>query len=145
VPWSNPSAQYYVLSDRVALDGNEITNPQQSTDQSGSPNVTFGFTRAGRNAFQTVTAQIAHRAELVSGLGQTLNQHFAFALDTQLLTVPVIDFKAYPNGISGEGGADITGGLTRTSARQLAAELRLGPLPVHLRLLSINGRNAHSS
>jgi SecD/SecF fusion protein len=145
LPSSNPSAQYYVLRDRVALFGNEITNPQQSTDPSGSPNVTFGFTRAGRNAFQTVTAQIAHRGELVSGFGQTLNQHFAFALDTQLLTVPLIDFKAYPNGISAGNGADITGGLTRTSARQLAAELRLGPLPVHLRLLSINGRSAHSS
>ena len=145
LPWSNPSAQYYVLRDRVALSGNEITNPQQSTDQSGSPNVTFGFTRAGRNAFQTVTAQVAHRGELVSGFGQPLNQHFAFALDTQLLTVPLIDFKAYPNGIPGESGADITGGFTRTSARQLAEELRLGPLPVHLRLLSINGRSANSS
>ncbi len=144
LPWSNPSAQYYLLRDRPALFGNEITNPQQSTDPSGSPNVTFGFTRAGSNAYQTVTAQITHRGALVSGFGQTLDQHFAFALDTQLLTVPLIDFKAYPNGISGESGADITGGLTRTSARQLAEELRLGPLPVHLRLLTINGRSAHS-
>jgi SecD/SecF fusion protein len=145
LPWSDPSAQYYVLRDRVALSGNEITNPQQSTDQSGSPNVTFGFTRAGGSAFQTVTAQVAHRGALVSGVGHALNQHFAVALDTQLLTVPLIDFKAYPDGIPGESGADIFGAFTRTSARQLAEELRLGPLPVHLTLLSINGRNAHSS
>jgi hypothetical protein len=146
LPWSNPSAQYYVLRDRAALFGNEITKPRQGTDGSGSPDVTFGFTASGGNAFETLTAQIAHRGALVSRSGQTLDQHFAFALDTQLLTVPLIDFKAYPNGISGGNGAAIfTSGPTRsTSARQLAEELRLGPLPVHLRLLMINGRSAHS-
>ena len=82
--------------------------------------------------------------QLLSGSGHPLDQHFAFALDTQLLTVPMIDFKAFPNGIPGETGADISGGFTRASARQLAEELRLGPLPVHLRLLTINGRAAHS-
>ena len=144
LPWSNPSAQYYVLRDRVALFGNEITNPQQSTAQTGQPFVTFGFTGAGRNAYKTVTAQVAHRGALVSGSGQTLNQHFAYALDTQLLSVQLIEFKVFPNGISGESGAGIFGAFTRTSARELAAELRLGPLPVNLRLLSINGRSAHS-
>ena len=142
--WSNPSAQYYVLRDRAALFGSEIIDPHQSTEASGSPDVTFGFTRAGGSAFQTVTAQVAHRGALVSGFGHTLNQHFAMALDTQLLTVPLIDFKAYPDGISRESGAAIFGAFTRTSARQLAEELRLGPLPVHLRLLTINGRTAPS-
>ena len=142
--WSDPSVQYYVLRDRVALFGSEISNPQQSTDGSGSLDVTFGFTAAGKNAYQTVTAQIAHRGELVSRFGQTLNQHFAFALDTQLLTVPLIEFKAFPSGIPGESGADIAGGFSRAAARQLAEELRLGPLPVHLRLLTIR-RRAHSS
>lgn len=144
LPWSNPSAQYYVLRDRAALFGNEITNPQQSTDGSGSPDVAFGFTAAGRSAFQTVTAQVAHRGALVSRSGQTLDQHFAFALDTQLLTVPLVDFKAYPDGIPGGSGADIAGAFTRASARQLAEELGLGPLPVHLRLLTISGSSAHS-
>jgi SecD/SecF fusion protein len=143
--WSTPSAQYYVLHDRAALFGSEIINPQQSADGSGSPDVTFGFTEAGRNEFQIVTAQVAHRGELVSASGQPLDQHFAFALDTQLLTVPMINFKAFPNGIPGQTGADIAGGFTRASARQLAEELRLGPLPVQLRLLTINGRTAHSS
>ncbi|MBV8432488.1 MAG: hypothetical protein JO244_15085, partial [Solirubrobacterales bacterium] len=96
--WTNPSAQYYVLHDRVALFGNEITNPQQSTDPGGQPDVQFGFTGKGGNAFQTVTAQIAHRGDLASGLGQTLNQHLAVALGTQLITVPSIDFKQYPDG-----------------------------------------------
>ena len=56
--------------------------------QHGEPDVTFGFSGKGKNAFQNVTAKIAHRGDLVSGLGQTLNQHFAVALDNKLITVP---------------------------------------------------------
>jgi SecD/SecF fusion protein len=134
--WANPTAQFYVLQDHVALFGNDITNPQQSTDQSGSPDVSFGFTSTGQTEFQNVTAQIAHRGDLVSGLGQTLVQHFAVALDTQLITVPSIDFKTYPDGIQGSGGADITGGFTITTAQDLATQLRLGALPINLRLIS---------
>ena len=62
----------------------------------------------------------------------TLNQHFAVALDNQLLTVPQIDFKQYPDGIIGGGGADITGGFTSQSASDLATQLRLGALPINL-------------
>src|SRR5207253_170778 len=40
--FSDPSAQFYVLRDHVALFGNDITSPQQSTDQSGQPDVAFG-------------------------------------------------------------------------------------------------------
>jgi SecD/SecF fusion protein len=136
LPWSNPTAQYFVLRDRVALFGNEITNPQQATDPSGQPDVQFGFTGQGASAFQSVTAQIARRGDLASGLGTTLDQHFAVALGTQLITVPSIDFKTYPDGISGGNGADITGGFTITSAQDLAQQLRLGALPIKLKLIS---------
>jgi SecD/SecF fusion protein len=134
--WSSPIAQFFVLRDHVSLFGNEITNPQQSTDQSGSPDVSFGFTSQGQNAFQNVTSAIAHRGSLVSGFGQALDQHFAVALDTQLITVPKIDFKIYPDGIQGGGGADITGGFTIQSAQDLATQLRLGALPINLKLIS---------
>ena len=134
--WSSPSAQFFVLKDHVALFGTDITNPQQSTDQAGSPDVAFGFTGKGQNEFQNVTAKIAHRGDLVSGLGQTLNQHFAVALDTQLITVPSIDFKTYPDGIQGNNGAEITGGFTINSAQDLATQLRLGALPINLKLIS---------
>jgi SecD/SecF fusion protein len=134
--FADPTAQFYVLKDHVALFGNDITNPQQSTDQSGNPDVTFGFTSRGKVAFQRVTAAIARRGNLVSGLGQTLNQHFAVALDTQLVTVPSIDFKTYPDGIPGDNGADITGGFTIQTAQDLATQLRLGALPINLKLIS---------
>ena len=136
-PIGDPSAQFFVLKDHVALRGSQISNPQQNTDPTtGSPDVTFGFSGRGKSEFQNTTATIAHRGDLVSGLGQTLNQHFAVALDNQLITVPSVDFKQYPDGINGDNGADITGGFTITSAQDLANELRLGALPINLKLIS---------
>jgi SecD/SecF fusion protein len=133
---SDPSAQFFVLKDHVALFGNDITNPQQSTDQSGNPNVAFGFTSHGKSAFQRVTGDIAHRGQLNSPLGQEQAQHFAVALDTQLITVPQIDFKQFPDGIPSDQGAEITGGFTISSAQDLATQLRLGALPIKLKLIS---------
>ena len=125
-----------MLKDHVALFGNDITNPQQSTDQTGNPDVSFGFTGHGKNAFQRVTGDIAHRGQLNSPLGNPQNQHFAVALDTQLITVPQIDFKQFPDGIPADQGADITGGFTIGSAQDLATQLRLGALPIKLKLIS---------
>ena len=132
-PIEDPSAQFFVLKDNVALRGSDITNPQQNSDpNTRSPEVTFGFSDKGKSQFQAVTANIAHRGELVSSQGQTLNQHFAVVLDNRLITVPYIDFTQYPDGINGDKGADIAGGLTITSAKDLATILRYGPLPVSL-------------
>jgi SecD/SecF fusion protein len=133
--FADPASRFYVLNDKVALFGNEIRNPRQSTDSGGSPGVELGFTPAGAKEFQNVTAQIARRGALVSGLGETLEQHFAVALDTQLITVPFIDFKQLPDGLPAAHGTMIPGGLSRASARELATELRLGALPVNLRLI----------
>jgi SecD/SecF fusion protein len=135
-PPYDPTAQFFVLRDRVALFGNNITNPQQTTDQVGQPDVSFGFNGPGGNAFQNVTAEIAKRGELVSGLGSKLFQHFAVALDTQLVTVPYIDFGANPDGIPTANGADIQGGFTISTAQQLAQQLRLGALPIKLKQIA---------
>lgn len=130
--FSSPSAQFFVLKDNVALFGKDITSPVKSTDQSGQPDVTFGFDSAGASKFQQVTARIAHRGALVSAPVSPFNQHFAVALDNQLITVPFINFKQYPDGVIGRGGVDITGGFTVQSARDLAILLRYRPLPVSL-------------
>jgi SecD/SecF fusion protein len=134
-----PTTQFFVLKDRVALFGNDISNPTEGTDPSGSPDVQFGFTAKGKTEFQNVTSKIAQRGSLISptvGNTQPLYQHFAVALDQQLITVPYIDFKQYPQGIPGDNGADITGGFTSTSASDLANQLRLGALPIKLSLIS---------
>lgn len=131
----DPNARFYVLKDHVALSGAAITSPRQSTDASGLPDVAFGFTSDGKQAFQKVTREVAHRGQVSSPSNQQLNQHFAVALDNQLLTVPSIDYRAYPNGIPGNTGADITAALTIQSARDLATQLRLGALPLNPRLI----------
>jgi SecD/SecF fusion protein len=130
--YGSPNAGYYVLKDNVALRGGDITNPAASTDQSGAPDVTFGFKGNGGNLFQNVTAKISERGLLDSTGATALNQHFAIALDNQLVSVPSIDFKQFQDGIPASGGSEITGGFTTTTAEALATQLRLGALPVKL-------------
>ncbi len=134
--FGSPSTSYFVLRDNVALIGSDITNPEQSTDSTGLPDVTFGFSSKGANEFHNVTAALATRGQTDSIGQERLNQHFAVALDNQLVTVPSIDFHVYPAGIPGNSGAEITGGFTITTAQQLATELRLGALPIKLKLIS---------
>ena len=135
VPFNDPHAQFFVLKDNVALWGSEITNPQQSTDANGGkPDITFGLSAKGKTAFRKLTASVARRGDLLSGLGHTLNQHFAVVLDGQLIAVPYIDFKTYPDGITANG-ADLSSGLTNAATRSLAAALRLGALPLNLKLI----------
>jgi preprotein translocase subunit SecD len=131
-----PSTQFYVLLDKVALNGNEITHPRQSTDTGGSPDVSFGFSTGGAKAFTKLTATIAHRGSEVSVGSTRLQQHFAVTLDNVLITVPQIDYSAYPDGVPSGHGAEITAGLTVSSARDVAAELRAGALPLKLKLIS---------
>jgi hypothetical protein len=108
-PLYSRAAQFYVLKDNAALSNADITTPRQSTDQARTPDVNFGFNSAGARKFQSVTAAIARRGQDVSTLGQSFNQHFAVALDNKLITVPSIDFKIYPDGVRGGGGAEIAG------------------------------------
>jgi SecD/SecF fusion protein len=133
---ADPTTQFYVLKDNVALFGNDITNPQQSTDTGGNPDVTFGFTGSGGSKFQSVTSTIAHRGQGIGSPTQPLLQHFAVALDNILITVPSIDFRTYPDGIDGSTGAQITGGFTIQSAQDLATQLRDGALPITLKQIS---------
>ncbi len=132
--YGTPTAGYYVLKDNVALFGKDITNPEEGTDSTGAPDVQFGFTSKGNTEFTKVTGAIAQRGSLLSIGSNLYYQHFAVALSNQLLTVPYIDFKTNPDGIS--GGADISGNFTISSATNLANELRLGALPINLKQIS---------
>jgi SecD/SecF fusion protein len=131
-PFASPAACFYVLRDHPVLLGTQVTDPHVGRASDGSPDVEFGFTRAGARTFQRLTAGLARRGAAFSGLGVTLDQHFAVALDDRLLTVPLIDFRSYPQGLSGSKGADIVAGFTPSSARDFAILLRFGPLPVSL-------------
>jgi SecD/SecF fusion protein len=136
---TSPQAQYFVLRDHPALSGKQISNPTASS-QNGEPIVQFGFKNGGAQAFQQVTANIAHRGQQLQIGSNPFFQHFAAALDGQLLSVPQIDYKQYPDGIVNTGsstaGASIQGSFTTKSAQDLATQLRLGTLPVKLNRIS---------
>jgi SecD/SecF fusion protein len=134
---------FYVINDEPVLTGSDITNPQQGFDEggggTGQPNVTFGFDSHGKTVFEGVTKKIAHRgqeAQLPGVSKEAAQQHFAVALDGQLITVPSIDFTKYPEGIDSSNGSQISGGFTLTSAQNLANELQSGALPIKLVLIS---------
>jgi len=134
---------YYVLKDNPVLLGNDIKNPQQGFDEgaggNGQPNVNFGFTSHGKEVFERVTKEIAHRganAQLPGVARESAQQHFAVVLDGQLITTPSIDYTKYPEGIDASNGSEISGGFTISSAQELASELQSGALPINLELIS---------
>ncbi len=127
-PFGSLTTNYYVLRDQAALFGNDVTNPVAGTDNSGNPDVQFGFTGNGSSAFNKVSNQIVNRGET---LGSNQPQHFAVALDNQLLVVP--QDKQF--GL-GNQGIEISGNFSTSSASSLANELRLGALPLKLKQIS---------
>jgi SecD/SecF fusion protein len=141
---ANPSPNsWYVINDNPVLTGADITHPQQGFDEggggNGQPNVNFGFTGHGKGVFEKVTKEIAHRgqeAQLPGVPKEAALQHFAVALDGQLITAPSIDYTKYPEGIDAATGSQISGGFTITSAQNLANELQSGALPIKLVLIS---------
>jgi preprotein translocase subunit SecD len=128
-----PNALFYLLRDLPAFSGGDIANPRQSTDATAAPNIAFDLTAAGKRAFGSLTAALARRGQTVSSLSQTLNQHFAVTLDNELIALPEVDFRQYPDGIPANAGVALEGVFTVQSARDLATVLRYGPLSVSLK------------
>jgi SecD/SecF fusion protein len=134
---------WYALKDDPALSGTDITNPKQEFGEFNEPNVSFGFTDTGRDAFQEVTRQIAQRGQ-ASAIGpvageeaEALSGHFAVVLDNEVKTRPIINFAQNPDGIDGRQGAQISGGFSSpTEAQDLATILQIGALPINLKLIS---------
>ena len=139
---TQPSPEsYYVLNDDPVLNGQEIKNPRQSSDNggSGAPNVTFEFDSKGISTFKRVTREIAERGqrEQLPGVSkEEAQQHFAVVLDNQIITAPFINYTENPEGIDPTTGSQISGGFTLTSAQNLADELQSGALPIKLELIS---------
>ncbi|MBK8294985.1 MAG: protein translocase subunit SecD [Solirubrobacterales bacterium] len=136
------NAGYYVLTDNAALSGNDIKDPQQETDQSGLPNVTFSFTDKGRKAFQEVTRRIAQEGQaraigpVDTDQASQLSGNFAIVLDGGVVSRPIINFVENPDGIDGRQGAQISGGFNIAGAQELAEFLQRGALPIDLTLTS---------
>ena len=132
---------YYVLEDDSELSGGDIKNPEQNTDQqTNEPIVTMEFSDDGREAFANVTKRLAQRgSEIIVPPGtdrqQTL-QRFAITLDDQIVSLATIDYRENPEGIDGRTGAQINGIGNITDTQDLAESLRIGALPIELKLVS---------
>jgi SecD/SecF fusion protein len=115
---------------------------QDFDPQSGGPIVLMSFTKDGGDKFHDITRAEAQRGRRFYSLSgsqgdpQNYNQNFAIVLDREIRSFPSIDFQQYPDGISGSGGAQITGLAGVQEAKDLALVLQTGALPVVFRTLS---------
>ena len=124
---------WYVLKDTPALTNRHLASAEQIIDRAtGDPGVALTFTDAGKTAFHDLTRDVARRGAALAAPGVAAidtAQHFAIVVDGRVTALPYIDYEENPNGVDGEGGAQITGGFTSQTARELAAVLDSGPLP----------------
>ena len=133
--------QYFVLEDDSELSGKDIENPEQNFDQrTNAPIVTMEFTDRGREAFASATKREAQRgSEQILQPGQPREQafqRFAITLDNRIVSLATIDFVQNPEGIDGRTGAQIEGIGTIQETQDLAENLRIGALPIELKLIS---------
>jgi SecD/SecF fusion protein len=137
----NAPRNYFVIEDDSELDGSDIENPEQNTDpQTNLPVVTMEFTDDGRKAFARVTKRLAERgAEILLPPGadrEQAFQRFAITLDNRIVSLATINFVSDPEGIDGRTGAQITNIGSLQETQDLANQLRIGSLPIELRLVS---------
>jgi SecD/SecF fusion protein len=154
-PAPNQSARvhrYFVIEDDSELSGKDIKNPEQNFDpNTKEPLVTMEFTDNGREAFARVTKRIAERGrdcQTLAGVSEDCPnlqpgappdeyfQRFAITLDNQIVSLATIDFQDNPEGIDGRTGAQITNIGDIGQAQDLAESLRIGALPINLKLIS---------
>ncbi|HWH44364.1 MAG TPA: protein translocase subunit SecF, partial [Thermoleophilaceae bacterium] len=142
-PTAPPTAprSYWVLEDDSELSGSDIENPEQNFDPTtNAPVVSMEFTDAGRRAFARVTGRIAQRgAQVILPPGSDVEnafQRFAISLDNRIISLATINFRTDPEGIDGRTGAQITNIGNVEETQDLANQLRIGALPIELKLVS---------
>ena len=132
---------YWVIEDDSELSGSEVRDPKQQLDpQTNEPIVTFEFTDKGQAAFARATKREAERgAEQIVPPGTPKDatfQRFAIALDNQIVSLATIDYIENPEGIDGSTGAQINNIGNLRDTQDLAQNLRIGALPIELKLIS---------
>jgi SecD/SecF fusion protein len=132
--------RFFVIEDDSELSGKDIKNPEQQFDpNSNAPVVTMEFTDQGREAFARVTKRLADRGSRIIAPGVPNDQkfqRFAITLDNKIVSLATIDFIQNPEGIDGRTGAQIEGIGTIEETQDLAESLRIGALPIELKLIS---------
>jgi SecD/SecF fusion protein len=133
--------RFFVIEDDSELSGDQIENPEANTDpNTNAPVVTMEFTDEGRQAFARVTKRIAERgSKIILPPGSDREQafqRFAITLDDKIVSLATIDFIQNPEGIDGRTGAQIENIGDFQATNDLAESLRIGALPIELKLIS---------
>ncbi len=105
-----------VLKRRAVITGDQLVDSQVSSDQNGSPAVSFLFDSTGGRRFAQVTQE-------------NVGKPFAIILDNKVISVANIN-----EPILGGSGI-ISGSYTTQTANELAILLRSGKLPVELKVV----------
>ena len=132
-----------MLEDDSELSGEDIKNPEASTDpNTNAPLVTMEFTDKGREAFARVTKRIAERGFEASTLqpGRPTRSSSSSASRSRSTTRSSrwrrSTSSQNPEGIDGRTGAQIENVGDFDDANDLAESLRIGALPIELKLIS---------
>lgn len=119
--------QFALADNTVVLDGSMVKNAGSEIDrEKGGYAVTLQFTPEGTKAFEAATKK-ALSGEVVSKVQGVQNQAIMIILDGKIISAPVV------NTIISNGKASITGNYTQEKAREDAALIRGGSLPVELK------------
>jgi protein-export membrane protein SecD len=105
-----------IVQKQALLQGQNLTDAQQTFENGGQPVVAFKFDNIGAKKFGQATAQ-------------NVGRRFAIVLDNEIITAPVIK-----DAILGGSGI-ISGNFTVQSAQDLALLLRAGALPADLTVI----------
>ena len=120
-----------------AWSGTDIKDPEQSFDHVDRQRADrdLQLHRQGTQGVpgrSPVTSPSAARTTPWAATPLRHSQHFAIALDNELVSAPYINWRENSEGIDGSTGAQISGSFTIQSAQDLATILKIGALPLKL-------------
>lgn len=117
--------QFALADGTVVLDGGNVKDASTGTAQDGGYCVNLQFDSEGADAFAEATT-IAYQGGVASAIEGVPNDAIMIILDDQIISAPSVN-----EPISG-GQCEISGNFTSDEAKNLAALIRGGALPVEL-------------
>jgi preprotein translocase subunit SecD len=96
------------------------SSARASRQPGGFATLSFRLTNNGAMKFHNLTRALARR-----GARLHRAQRFAFEVDGRVVSLPSIDYRAFPNGLDGRSGIQVEG-LKFATAQRLARGIRQG-------------------
>lgn len=118
--------QFALADGTMVLDGSNVKDATTGTAQEGGYAVNLEFDSEGADKFEKAT-QTAYSGSVTPAIDGVGAQAIMILLDDQIISAPLVQ-----NGPISGGKCEITGGFTQEEAKNLAALIRGGSLPVEL-------------